>query len=291
MKTITFTRNLGIGVIILFVAAFGLPSNGLATLDGGNILVYATYTGPGQGGYDKTWWDEDLPTILQNEGYSVTVTDRVTTPTITTSLLAEYDELWIINARYTRAGCFSATEINTILSYREDGHGLLINGDHTDYWDGFAYDANQISIPLGVTFYGRADHGGPEIEPDFQDHPLFVCVTTIHGDISEAFISVNNSAEVVATFQGDNIIAVLDDGMGRVVFDNTIARFMDTYVLRGNTPQYARNIACWLMGCEPSCEQEIPTLTEWGLIIFGVVLLGFITYVFLRRRKAVVSLR
>jgi hypothetical protein len=35
----------------------------------------------------------------------------------------------------------------------------------------------------------------------------------------------------------------------------------------------------------------IPTLTEWGLIIFGVVLLGFITYVFLRRRKAVVSLR
>ncbi len=35
----------------------------------------------------------------------------------------------------------------------------------------------------------------------------------------------------------------------------------------------------------------IPTLTEWGLIIFGVVLIGFITYVFLRRRKAVVSLR
>jgi len=36
---------------------------------------------------------------------------------------------------------------------------------------------------------------------------------------------------------------------------------------------------------------DVPTLTEWGLIIFGVVLLGFITYVFLRRRKAVVSLR
>ena len=34
---------------------------------------------------------------------------------------------------------------------------------------------------------------------------------------------------------------------------------------------------------------DIPTLTEWGLIIFGVVLLGFITWVFLRRRKAVAS--
>jgi hypothetical protein len=31
----------------------------------------------------------------------------------------------------------------------------------------------------------------------------------------------------------------------------------------------------------------IPTLTEWGLIIFGVVLLGFITLVFLKRRKVI----
>jgi hypothetical protein len=33
--------------------------------------------------------------------------------------------------------------------------------------------------------------------------------------------------------------------------------------------------------------EAIPTLTEWGMIIFGVVLLGFITWVFLRRRKGV----
>ena len=31
----------------------------------------------------------------------------------------------------------------------------------------------------------------------------------------------------------------------------------------------------------------IPTLTEWGMIIFGVVLLGFITWVFLKRRKVI----
>jgi hypothetical protein len=31
----------------------------------------------------------------------------------------------------------------------------------------------------------------------------------------------------------------------------------------------------------------IPTLTEWGLIIFGVVLIGFITWVFLKRRKVI----
>lgn len=35
----------------------------------------------------------------------------------------------------------------------------------------------------------------------------------------------------------------------------------------------------------------IPTLTEWGMIIFGVVLLGFITWVFLRRRRTAISLQ
>ena len=36
------------------------------------------------------------------------------------------------------------------------------------------------------------------------------------------------------------------------------------------------------------CAAAIPTLTEWGLIIFGVVLLAFITWVFLKRRNALI---
>ena len=35
------------------------------------------------------------------------------------------------------------------------------------------------------------------------------------------------------------------------------------------------------------CQENIPTLTEWGLIIFGLVLIGFITWVFLKRRKVI----
>ena len=35
--------------------------------------------------------------------------------------------------------------------------------------------------------------------------------------------------------------------------------------------------------------EAIPTLTEWGLIIFGIVLLGFMSWVFVKRRKAAVS--
>lgn len=44
----------------------------------------------------------------------------------------------------------------------------------------------------------------------------------------------------------------------------------------GNLDIYA------MYGVQPS---DIPTLTEWGLIIFGLVLVGFITWVFLKRRK------
>lgn len=48
------------------------------------------------------------------------------------------------------------------------------------------------------------------------------------------------------------------------------------------------------MGDGTSCDQvdcgaAIPTLTEWGLILFGLALLGFITWMFLKRKKASVS--
>jgi hypothetical protein len=39
-----------------------------------------------------------------------------------------------------------------------------------------------------------------------------------------------------------------------------------------------------------TAEQEIPTLTEWGLFIFGVALMGFVTWVFLKRRQTSLDL-
>ena len=36
-------------------------------------------------------------------------------------------------------------------------------------------------------------------------------------------------------------------------------------------------------------EEEVLTLTEWGMIIFMLLLLGFITWVFLRRRPTALN--
>jgi hypothetical protein len=49
------------------------------------------------------------------------------------------------------------------------------------------------------------------------------------------------------------------------------------------------DIDCFTYNELQPCAARIPTLTEWGLIIFGVMLLGFITWVFLRKRKAAIS--
>jgi plastocyanin len=60
------------------------------------------------------------------------------------------------------------------------------------------------------------------------------------------------------------------------------------------TPPFAKaGTYHYTVACSPSTHGTIivisnyPTLSQWGLIIFGVVLLGFITWVFLKRRRVV----
>jgi hypothetical protein len=65
--------------------------------------------------------------------------------------------------------------------------------------------------------------------------------------------------------------------------NRTVWAWGGSYLGNGTNVGSCLPVLVWL-DCIPS--EGIPTLTEWGLIIFGVLLLGFITWVFLRRRKA-----
>ena len=62
---------------------------------GGGILVYAT--SETTYGFYAASFDEDLPAILAEDGFTVTVTDRMATPEITAALLNGYDQLWIMS--------------------------------------------------------------------------------------------------------------------------------------------------------------------------------------------------
>jgi hypothetical protein len=72
-------------------------------------------------------------------------------------------------------------------------------------------------------------------------------------------MEVNRPSEVVATHNGYNLISVLDDGKGKVVFDVCFQRCWDPdsshgrdWIWIGDTPQYVRNIADWLMNQPPN---------------------------------------
>ena len=271
MKKSIFRKSLVIGIIILFLGASAISTAVICdniTIDindksselisnsnsKGNILIYATWSPYASNGYTKASYT-DLADILSDYGYSVTLTDRSETPIITDSLLSGYTELWISNSEYDWYGFFTSPEISAILNFREMGNGLMLNADHSDpHGGGFVHTVNQVAIPLGVTFYGWANHGSSPISPDFDDHPLFEGVTSIEGNKHEAYLAISSPSVAVATYQGDDIIAVRDDGKGRVVFDSTLYRLMNggSHVLVADNPQYVRNIADWIGNDPPN---------------------------------------
>jgi hypothetical protein len=46
------------------------------------------------------------------------------------------------------------------------------------------------------------------------------------------------------------------------------------------------SLLSWTMGMTDLDAYKIPTLTEWGMIIFCVLLFGWMAWVIVRRRKA-----
>lgn len=245
---------------------------------------------PGQHEYPAGWFDSDLPEVLAESGHTATVTDRILTPVITSGLLTDYDQLWILSTDEDSIGHFSQSEIDAVLQFRAQGHGLHLVAEHTYAPQGQFYpsDANQVANELGVDFFGLVDHGvggtnGP-ISPIFGNHPIGRGVVEIHGHDTEALMSVSPPVEVVATYQGDILIAALDDGLGRVIFDVSFCRLWDTEIYRANeNPKLIQNYAAWLQGDLPT----VPSLRPANLtIICG--LLSLVGILSLRRRQQTV---
>lgn len=249
-------------IIIMFIGTSMIPAiqanmgnNNPIKLNGerGNILIYSVTSSGTE--YDRSCFKGNLTMILESYGYSVTVTDRIENPVITSSLLIDYDEFWFLSTYAPSETQLNESEINTILHFRDEGFGLLIMADHTGGGMDYSDDANQISTPLGVTFFGVNYNApnGAAISPTFVPHSLFANVSTIVGHNSMGQMTVSTPSQVVATYIGDNLIAALDDGNGRVVFDVSFTKLWNAgfqgknWILVGDTPQYVKNIADWLM--------------------------------------------
>jgi len=251
MQNRKWTKKLVLGIIMLFIGASVVPNMSIKNITADsifntrtttkNILIYITYDGGS--GYPKSNFDTDVINILNNAGYSVTVTDRVTTPNIDASLLSSYGQLWLVQGDLDVTGCFLPAEIDSIFNFKNAGNGLLLMTDHSAY----QCDINQIANQLGVSFYGTLSCSGL-ITPTFTAHPLSNGVSTIISSTDDGIINPGSSATVVATYLGYNLIAIKDDGTGRVVFDAAWVRIEDNYILMGDTSKYVVNVADWLAG-------------------------------------------
>jgi len=203
-------------------------------LSRGKILIYPTGT---------TYPQEDFyPLYEVLSEWDVTIVDRAHFPAITFSYLSQYDQFWFISTSTSGIEQLSQQEITDILTYRESGKGVYLGADDVNY----QADINQLSIPLGIEFSGDISLGAECVVPTGVQHPLLVNVNELYAANNEGRMLVNSPNSVIASMNNEPIIAIRDDGMGRVVFDASFVRILNQTVFQCDDSVYANNIADWL---------------------------------------------
>jgi hypothetical protein len=155
-----------------------------------------------------------------------------------------------------------------------------------------AFSAGSM-LPLAQWFYSQGYVSTPLTVPDFNraEGTLYFGVSLNDWASENVTLSVSDAGTVYEILNGRVIERISGTGP-------SVGELEDIYF--SNTPCVPNGSGGWNSFSPYSGEatlfgyhefaafdvSDIPTLTEWGLIIFGVVLLGFITWVFLRRRKA-----
>lgn len=217
----------------------------------------------------KAYLDTVLPAIGLEPIYSTTFPPD----------MSEY--CLVICQLYSACNPQSASYIE---NYVNSGGGVIVTDGAPYYLVGSSLDLSPIKHWFGAGHYVNdndtvsviVDHpfGTPLVSGDtlFQDMPCWGAgVSDLHP-----------GAHPIAQYHGrcgNNIAAFYYTyDSGKVYFSYTLLHPHENHTV------LLKAAMRWASKCD-----DIPTLTEWGLIIFGVVLIGFITWVFLKRRKAVAS--
>jgi hypothetical protein len=190
---------------------------------GTNILIYNTYYNDG---YHNTYFTPNADSVLNAYGCTVTLTDRSIESTISPTLLANYNQLWIINGQVNSPGSFSSTEIQAIVDYNEHGNGLMIISDHDDRpggWDkDWTGDVDQIAANFGVEFehYVNRVYVHTVTAPDFDvSHPIWAGVDSVMGGTDAEILTTNPDVQVIASPGDKPTVAVIDPLYLEVLID------------------------------------------------------------------------
>lgn len=119
------------------------------------ILIYNTFY---KSGLDNTTFSKNALAALEKKGFTITVTNRQETPTVSERLLGEYGQLWMFFGESGPGRPLSNVEQEAISKFNGDGKSMLIvAGKHRNG----AYDltdANRLSSRYGVLFSGFVEH-------------------------------------------------------------------------------------------------------------------------------------
>lgn len=262
MKSIKIIMIFSFVMFLLFGIAF---AQGAKSAE--RILVYVTCPSDlcpqSTCGYTLESFDEGIPVILREIGFEVDILERhIQNALLTIDLLSDYSQLWIISSAEDYYVYFSDQEVQAVLEFREQGNGLYIAADNGG-WGYYAATANRISQNLGVEFCCIINHTGgiviacESIIHESADHPVLNGVESISLGRNDASMTVSSPCELIASHNGYPVVAVLDDGLGRCVFDINILGEMGNYSYQCDNATFFENVANWISCGQYECVSHV----------------------------------
>lgn len=160
-------------------------------------------------------------------------------------------------------------------------------GNYAARWSINGVQIGQAPVPLAGCWYAYdQDNDRIAVYVDNDAGPDQITISNLSFHVSSSQIPLNNLVwESIPWSSMPGTVALSEDEVAGPFYINNVDD--DDYVVFGWHTVWTGDPCVCRAIFQEKASISIPTLTEWGLIIFGVVLLGFITWVFLRRRKAI----
>jgi len=136
---------------------------------GKSVLIYNTFH---TSGLDNNAFSKNVLPALEQEGFSVKITDRRETPEVTEQLLGKYNQLWVFFGESGQAPYLSDAELEAISRFAGDGKSMLIVAGKQRDGINDLNAANRLSSRYGVTYSGFVEHN-EELPASTASHFLY----------------------------------------------------------------------------------------------------------------------